>query len=60
MRSRIKGEKVCSSNNYTPTLKEITKAKSFKKYYIRVFGRLMQISALEAKSLRDSVKIIEL
>lgn len=60
MRSRIKGEKVCSSNNYTPTPKEIAKAKSFKKYYIRVFGRLMQISALEAESLRDSVKIIEL
>ena len=60
MRSRIKGEKVCSSNNYTPTLKEIAKAKSFKKYYIRVFGRLMQISTLEAESLRDSVKIIEL
>ena len=28
--------------------------------YIKVFGRLMQISALEAESLRDSVKIIEL
>lgn len=60
MRNRIKGEKVCSSSNYAPTLKEIAKAKSFKKYYIKVFGRLMQISALEAESLRGSVKIIEL
>ena len=54
MRQRITHEKVCSSNNYRPSQKEIDKARALKKsesskYYIKVFGRYVPITEAEAK-----------
>ena len=59
MRPRITHEKVCSSNNYKPSQKRTTKTRSKQtsKYYIKVFGRYIPITEIEAKLYNGTTEI---
>lgn len=65
-RKRINLNAICSSNNYKRSRKlheqyvhKITiKAEIKHQYYIKVFGKLMQITEIEAKRISSSIEVI--
>lgn len=51
MKPRIKGVKVCSSNNYKSSKRIVTEAVSVKRY-VMCFGKQIEITVEEARSLQ--------